>query len=497
MKHYRLYRYRLAVLVLLVASLWTTGGAQLPLMHQYPQPQREVRGVWLTTLMGLDWPRTTDVRMQRQALCRMLDELQRSGINTVFFQSRIRATTAYPSAIEPWDGVFTGTAGKAPSYDPLAFAVEECHRRGMEIHAWVVCYPVCKVTVAHQLGKRSIVSRHPEMVQRCGDQWMMDPGVPGVAEYIADICREIVTNYEVDGINLDYVRYPEGGIPFSDAKTYRKYGKGQPLSDWRRDNVSRTVRAIHDAVRAVRPWVKLSCSPVGKYASLPRYPSAGWNARDAVYQDAMLWLERGWMDMLLPMLYFDGNNYYPFIHDWQDRADAVADGRPIVPGLGIYFLSPSEKNWPLTTVTRQIVVARQLGMGGAAFFRAKFLLDDVKGLQSWLRTECYTTPVLPPAMTWLDRTLPPAPRYSIRRSARMTGVTGVLSGDMALDFSWEPVTHDTPVTYNIYRIEDGGRRLVAHHLRGTSYRYVPALPRLLDARYVVVAMDAYGNESAL
>lgn len=488
-----LYRRTLCLVAMSLCCL--AGIAQLPLLQQFPEPQREVRGVWLTTLMGLDWPRTTDAQRQRETLCRMLDELQRTGINTVFFQSRIRATTAYPSAIEPWDGIFTGTAGKAPTYDPLAFAVEECHRRGMEIHAWVVCYPVCKVPVARQLGKRSIVSRHPAMVQRCGDQWMMDPGVPGVAEYIADICREIVTNYDVDGINLDYVRYPESGIPFSDSKTYRKYGNGKPLAEWRRDNVTRTVRAIHDAVRAVRPWVKLSCSPVGKYASLPRHASPGWNARDAVYQDAMLWLERGWMDMLLPMLYFDGNNYYPFVHDWQDRAEAVADGRPIVPGLGVYFLAPTEKNWPLTTVTRQMAVARQLGMGGAAFFRAKFLLDDVKDLQTWLRTEFYTTPVLPPAMTWLDKTLPPAPRYDVRRVSPLTGVPSILAGETALDITWEPVTHDTPVTYNVYRVENGCRRLIAHHLRGTSFRHVPALPRLLDAQYIVVAMDAYGNES--
>ena len=205
----------------------------------------EVRAAWLTTLMGLDWPQrpaTTEAQTaaQKQALCEMLDRLKAMGINMVLFQSRIRATTAYASAIEPWDGVFAGRPGQRPLYDPLQFAVDECHKRGMECHAWVVAFPICKVAVAKQLGKRALPVLHPELCQRCGDQWLMDPGVPGTAEYLAKVCREIVQNYEVDGIHLDYIRYPESSVPFNDDRTYA----AMPMGRTRLHGARQTLTAV-------------------------------------------------------------------------------------------------------------------------------------------------------------------------------------------------------------------------------------------------------------
>lgn len=446
----------------------------------------EVRAVWLTTLMGLDWPNRSantpeQVAQQKASLCRMLDQFQSIGINTVLFQSRIRSTTAYPSAIEPWDGVFTGTPGKSPLYDPLQFVVDECHRRGLECHAWVVAFPVCKVNVAKQLGKRALPAQHPELCQRCRDQWMMDPGVPATATYLAKICDEIVRNYDVDGIHLDYIRYPESAIPFNDDRTYRLYGNGKNKAAWRKQNVDRCVQAIHDAVKAVRPWVKLSCSPVGKYSDLSRYSSRGWNARDAVSQDAQAWLQKGWMDMLFPMMYFDGDHFYPFLADWKEH-DA---GRPIVPGLGIYFLSPREKDWSLLTVQRQMNVARAEGLGGQAFFRAKFLINDEKGLFSWLKNQFYAHPALVPPMTWLDSIAPAAPE-----------VHQQIDG-MRLSLSWNAVSDaDGPVRYNVYRLDSiYGDVLLASRIKDTHFEKTLVLPALKHSRYVVTAVDVYGNES--
>ena len=447
----------------------------------------EVRAAWLTTLMGLDWPRrpattTKAAETQRLELCRILDRLHDAGINTVLFQSRIRATTAYPSAIEPWDGVFTGTPGRAPSYDPLRVALEECHRRGMECHAWVVAFPICKATVNKQLGKRSLPSLHPELCQRCGDQWMMDPGVPGTAPYLANICREIVENYDVDGIHLDYIRYPEPGIPFNDTRTFARYGKGAASkAQWRTDNVNRCVKAIHDAVKSVRPWVKLSCSPVGKYSDLSRYSSRGWNARDAVSQDAQRWLREGWMDLLFPMMYFDGDHYYPFLADWHENE---AD-RCVVPGLGIYFLNRREKDWPLQVVQRQMNVARSQGLAGQAFFRTKFLLDNEKGLLDWLRTDFYAHPALVPPMKTTPAVQPPS-RPEVKET---------LDG-IHLKLDWNAVANPTPVTYNVYRLDSiRGNVLLSVRQKGTSYATTLALPALRHSRYVVTAVDAYGNES--
>lgn len=452
-----------------------------------PSIRYEVRAAWLTTLMGLDWPNRpatteTQAEAQRQQLCTMLDKLQAAGINTVLFQSRIRSTTAYASAVEPWDGIFTGTPGQRPLYDPLRFAVDECHKRGMEIHAWVVAFPICKVAVAKQLGKRALPQQHPEFCQRCGDQWMMDPGVPQTANYLARICQEIAANYEVDGIHLDYIRYPEATIPFNDEATYRRYGNKQSRSQWRTSNIDRCVQMIHDAVKTVRPWIKLSCSPVGKYSDLARYSSYGWNARDAVSQDAQRWLREGWMDMLFPMMYFDGKHFYPFLADWKEH-DA---GRPIVPGLGIYFLNAREKNWPLTTIRRQMNVARAEGLGGQAFFRTKFLLANEKGLYDWLKNSFYAQQALVPPMTWQDSIPPTHPVLTQR-----------IDG-LHLQLQWTPAIDNSgqSVTYNVYRIDPLlGDRLLATHLRETHYECVLALPALRHSSYVVTAVDVYGNES--
>lgn len=463
-------------------------GAQAQSLHSPVSPNvaYEVRAVWLTTLMGLDWPNRSantseQVAEQKASLCRMLDQFQTIGINTVLFQSRIRSTTAYPSALEPWDGVFTGTPGKSPQYDPLRFVVDECHRRGMECHAWVVAFPICKVNTAKQLGKRALPTQHPELCQRCGDQWMMDPGVPGTATYLAKICDEIVRNYDVDGIHLDYIRYPESAIPFNDDRTYRLYGNGKNKAAWRKQNIDRCVQAIHDAVKAVRPWVKLSCSPVGKYSDLSRYSSRGWNARDAVSQDAQAWLEKGWMDMLFPMMYFDGDHFYPFLADWKEH-DC---GRPIVPGLGIYFLSPREKDWSLLTVQRQMNVARAEGLGGQAFFRAKFLINDEKGLFTWLKNQFYAHPALVPPMTWADSIAPTSPQ-----------VHQQIDG-MRLTLSWNAVTDaDGPIRYNVYRLDSiYGDVLLASRIKDTHYEKTLVLPALKHSRYVVTAVDVYGNES--
>lgn len=457
-------------------------------------PPREVRAVWLTTLSGLDWPsrpaRTADgIEQQKAELRRTLDQLKAAGINVVLFQSRIRNTTAYPSAIEPYDPVFSGQAGRSPGYDPLRFAIDECHSRGMELHAWVVAFPLGSEAQQRRLGNKALPKVRPEICRKAGGQWFLDPGMPQTADYLAGICSEIVTNYDVDGIHLDYIRYPEESIPWNDRTTYKRYGGNLSLADWRRGNVTRVVQRIHAAVKAVRPWVKMSCSPVGKRADLPRQSSYGWNARDAVWQDAAAWLQEGLMDELFPMMYFDGRHFYPFAQDWKEQSA----GRPVVPGLGIYFLSEKEKNWPLSVVTRQLAFIRSMRLGGAAYFRSRFLTDNVKGLYDYLRSTYNAQPALTPPMTWVDSTAPAVPKLEMSRS----GYT--------LRLRWNEVSDtgsDTPVTYNVYSLPlDGDAaiapRLLVSGLKTPAYDYTPALPIRLNDTFIVTSMDAYGNECAV
>ena len=480
--------FALKTLISLLALLFSlTASAQMwPQPFQIPPYGREVRAVWYCTLGGIDWPgrqyaqTAYKAELQKKKLCEDFDRLQAAGINVILFQARVRGTVTYNSDYEPWDGAISGTPGVAPPYDPLEFAVEEAHRRGMELHAYVVTYPICSTSQAKILGKQAISTRYPGICQRCGDRWFMDPGMPGTAPYLAAICREIVERYDVDGIHLDYIRYPEREMSFNDNIAYSKWGNGAPKEQWKRDQVTHTVRAIHDAVRAVRPWVKLSCSPVGKYADLPRAWSRGWNARDAVSQDAQQWLHDGIMDWLFPMMYFDGENFFPFAANWQQESH----GHPVIPGLGIYLLSPNEKNWTLESIMRQMNFLRQIGIGGQAFFRTRFLLDNHKGILDFCR-EFYAQPALTPPMTWMDNTPPEAPQVTIH-----------WRDDYCLLISWNEVKEDTPVVYNVYREEaDGHVELLAHHLKNTYFLYVPALPARLHDKIIVRAMDAYGNES--
>ncbi len=425
-------------------------------------PKHEVRAVWLTVVQGLDWPRTTNQEAQKRDLRQILDQLQQAGINTILLQARVRATTIYPSDMEPWEGGFTGTPGRAPSYDPLQFCIDECHKRGMECHAWVVTIPIGKW---NRIGAQQMRKKKPQLVKKIGDEAYMDPENPQTATYLADICREITRRYDIDGIHLDYIRYPETWK----IKVSRTKG---------REHITNIVKAINDAVKKEKPWVKMSCSPVGKYADLTRYRAGGWNARDAVCQDAQAWLRDGLMDELFPMMYFQGDNFYPFAIDWQEKSY----GRIVVPGLGIYFLDPREGKWTLDIVERELNVLRQLGMGHC-YFRSKFFTDNVKGIYD-LGVRFNQVPALVPPMTWLHKPAPTAPQ-SIGLENRILSWSGAQS------------QNDSPdLHYNVYASMDypvdveNPKNLVAMRISDTKLMVPEGL-----LNYAVTATDRYGMES--
>ena len=435
------------------------------------QPKYEVRAVWLTTLGGLDWPKSyahdgMGIQRQQEDLCNMLDQLQAINVNTVLFQTRVRATTAYPSELEPWEGSLSGVPGKTPGWDPLQFAIDECHRRGMELHAWVVAIPVGKWNT---IGCKTMRKWYPSLVKRIGDEGYMNPEAYGTADYIANICEEITTRYDIDGIHLDYIRYPE-------TWKGRKY----------HENITRIVRSVNQRVKRHKPWVKMSCSPIGKYGNLSRYRSGGWDAYNRVAQDAQGWLREGLMDQLYPMMYFSGNNFYPFAIDWQEQSY----GRTIVSGLGTYMLHPYERNWPLSEVKRQLSVTRELGIGHC-HFRTKFLLDNVKGVYDLMR-QTDRHPALIPPMTWVQCIAPSAPtRLNVERTAGGDN----LSWSGAQDRSNGPY-----LLYNIYASTEEpvdisrAENLIATRRTATtlSIRRKADKPML---HYAVTALDRYGNES--
>ncbi len=456
-----------------------------------PYPKQELRAVWLTTLGGLDWPKTKAIspasrERQQRELCDLLDRMKDAGINTVLLQTRIRGSVIYPSSIEPWDVALTGQYGQDPGYDPLAFAVSEAHLRGMELHAWVVTVPAFKTDVAKKTGPKSLLATHPKLLRRHNGMYYLDPGEPATAAYIASICAEIAGNYDVDGIHLDYIRYPEQAASFPDGSTYSRYGKGQGKADWRRSNVTHIVEETHNAIRALKPWIKVSCSPVGKFSDTRRYSSRGWNAYDAVYQDAKGWLRLGCMDMLFPMMYFTGDHFYPFLIDWREGTG----GRPVAPGLGIYFLSPTEKDWDLSVITRELQCSRSAGLGGQAFFRASFLADNVKGLCDYLSRAFYAYPALVPPCPWRDSEPPTAPASCARAD----------TGPQMTELTWQTSTDNLSgggVRYNVYASPSypvdvsRAENLVATYLSEPHYSY----NRLLGLNLAITAIDRCGNES--
>lgn len=444
-----------------------------------PAPKHEVRAVWLTTIGGIDWPHSyaqsaSSIRRQQRELCQTLDRLQRIGINTVLLQTRIRATTIYPSAFEPWDGCLSGFPGKSPGYDALRFAIDECHRRGMELHAWVVTIPVGKWSAE---GCKQLRKRHPELLRKIGQEGYMNPEATGTANYLAEMCAEIVRNYDVDGIHLDYIRYPETWP----LKVTRQRG---------RDNITHIVRQISLRVKALKPWVKMSCSPIGKHDDLPRYWSHGWNARTTVCQDAQAWLRDGLMDALFPMMYFRGDNFFPFAMDWKESSY----GRTVVPGLGIYFLSPREKNWPLADITREMEFLRTEGMG-QAYFRSKFLTDNTKGLYDFSERRFYTSPALVPPMTW-EKSATPVPPSDLQRTERRTGKNGDKTYSV-LSWRHRDGKDTTQLAYNIYASRtlpvntDDARNLVMHGWRADSL----LVPTDDGLHFAVTATNRYGMES--
>ena len=403
---------------------------------------------------------------QKEDLCRMLDQLQAINVNTVLFQTRVRATTAYPSELEPWEGSLSGVPGKTPGYDPLQFAIDECHRRGMELHAWVVAIPIGKWKTA---GCKWVRKWYPSLVKRIGDEGYMNPEAYGTADYIANICEEITTRYDIDGIHLDYIRYPE---------TWR--GRMD------HENITRIVRRVNERVKRHKPWVKMSCSPIGKSGNLSRYRSNGWDAYNRVKQDAQGWLRQGLMDQLYPMMYFSGNNFYPFAIDWQEQSN----GRTIVSGLGTYMLHPTERNWPLAEVKRQLGVTRQIGVGHC-HFRTKFLLDNVKGVYD-LMLQNDRHPALIPPMTWAQSVAPTAPtQLQVERTTQGDN----LSWSGAQDRSNGPyllynVYASTEETVDITKAEN----LIATRRTGQQLT-IRRNSQQRPLHYAVTALDRYGNES--
>ena len=304
-------------------------------------PKREFRGAWIQCVNG-QFQGMPAEKMQ-QLLIRQLNSLQEAGINAIIFQVRAEADALYKSSYEPWSRFLTGVQGRVPSpyWDPMQFMIDECHKRGMEFHAWINPYRAkTKGTVA--LSPIHPYNRNPERFVTYAGQLYFDPALPENRKYICKIVRDIVTRYDVDAIHMDdyFYPYPNPGEDFPDNISFAQYGRGYSnKADWRRDNVNVLIKEIHETVRECKPWVKFGISPFGIYRNVKSDPN-GSNTRglqnyDDLYADVLMWVNNGWVDYNIPQVYWEighpAADYDTLIRWWAKNASA----RPLYIGQDV------------------------------------------------------------------------------------------------------------------------------------------------------------------
>lgn len=375
---------------LLLTSIFTLTTAA------FSQTERETRAVWIATNFRLDWPpQTFDQEKQKQALIEILDNIKSKNLNTVYFQVSSNGTVLFKSSYEPFSPYITGEVDGIASYDPLKFAVEQAHKRGLEIHAWINVVRCFNGTESNILNNPNHISkRKPEWVIediRDGQKSLwLDPGLPEVREYISEMITEMVEKFDVDGVHLDYIRYP--GKNFDDEFSYSVHGTGLSRDEYRRKNITDLVALINKKIKAVKHYIKLGAAPIGIYKNLKGIN--GWEGYNEVYQDAREWLKLGIIDYVVPQIYWGFND--------NPRFGAVAKGwvensfgRSVVLGIGAY--KPSVK----PDMDQMIQYARSIDADGVSFFRYENIKDQ--DFSSFM----YKT--YPASMAWLDGIYPEAP----------------------------------------------------------------------------------------
>ena len=474
----RLFKTTLYILLLSLLSL-PDGNAR-----SGAQPAIEIRAVWLTSSWGLDWPtQGASVEVQKKELIDILDELAHLKFNVVLFQVRSRGSVFYQSAYEPKSPYFN----HADNFDPLAFAIQECRKRGLECHAWFVVFPVQRETKPLTASQRAAKARnYPSFYKLVDDvQWYIDPGNPLGRKHIVSMVGELVDRYDVDGVHFDYMRYSDRASTFPDQDTYKMYGKGMPLKEWRRQNVNTLVSEIYSTVKSKKRWVQISSSPLGKYRELPGVMrQTGWTAYESVSQDAGYWIRSGKHDLLFPMMYHKKDILVPALADWEEQAG----DRPIVPGLGAFLMQPNEQNWAFHSIKEQMDYTRENGKSGQAYFRTKEIMTNLKGIKTAIRN-MYPYPSKLPPLTWLSDSRPDPPQ----------GLQVYKDSQGYLNVRWE-YAEDEQFTYTVYfstkdpvDVTDASC-ILQTRINGSGLAF-PCPEGEFGLYYSVTATDRYHNES--
>ena len=469
-------------------------------------PKREQRGIWMTAYLS-DWPSgaiTERNTPTMQNACRkMLDTMRVNHINVVYYHVRAMCDAMYNSAYEPWSSYVSGTRGVAPAFDPFGYLVEEAHKRGIEVYAWVNPYRYGHGSNMWGQSERDYVYTHPEWLLTTSYETVLNPGIPEVRQRVVDVCKDIIVKYDVDGLVFDDYFYNQDNPSFTlDADLYNAYrasGGTMSQGDWRRENVNMMVRDVNNMVKETKPWVRFGIGPAGVACSSPAVaaqygvePSPGndWQYNQ-IYSDPMAWVTRGTIDFLAPQVYWKTTGTFIGVTTWWGKI-AARFNRHI-------FISqwvPDEEGWTLAEFVKQGHVMRDAmaagGNPGMVYFRygtwrnkSEKIDGKVRQLRTWLKDSLYPTLALNPVPAWLK------PDQTYTTVNNLTYADGTLS--------WDSIPN---VRYVVYAIPDGVEdkdfHCQASFIEGISYWASFAIPEAKREgyRYAVTILDRWENEYA-
>jgi uncharacterized lipoprotein YddW (UPF0748 family) len=465
-------------------------------------PKRQFRAMWISTVVNIDWPSRTglDVETQKAEYLGWLDLAQKLHLNAVIVQVRPTADAFWPSRFEPWSQYLTGTQGQDPGYDPLAFLVEETHRRNLEFHAWFNPYRVSMQTDPTQLVPSHPARVHPDWAWAFGPKLYYDPGKPEVRRFVEDAMLDAVRRYDIDAVHFDdyFYPYPIAGQTLPDAATFAEHADGYTdIDDWRRHNIDLLVEEMHHRIHRLKPWMKFGISPFGIWRNQTTDPlgsaTSGTQSYEAIYADTRRWVKEGWLDYINPQIYWQIGlavaDYAALVPWWSDVVTGTHSSLYI--GQATYketsgvFTDPAELSKHLDFNEGYPAVK------GDVWFSAKDVRTDAAGSTSLMVANHYSRPALVPRM-------PHLPAEHVGRPV-ITDARRSLEG---VSLRWGGSGHHV-TSYAIYRFD--GRRVGslrdAAHLIGTQ-RATHGATKYVDATaehgshytYVVTALDRLWNE---
>lgn len=449
----------------------TSAAREASLTGDAPTIRREFRGAWIASVANIDWPSKPglDAWQQQAELVTMLDRAVALNLNAVLLQVRPAGDALYESPLEPWSEFLTGAEGRAPEpwYDPLHFAVQESHRRGLELHAWFNPYRARHPSAKGAHARTHLTETNPELVLRYGRYEWMDPGEPRVIDRTLSVMLDVVRRYDVDGIHIDdyFYPYPENGadgkeVPFPDTASFARYrasGGTRSLGDWRRNNVDTLVQQLYERTKATKPWVKVGISPFGIWR--PGYPAQiqGFDSHEKLYGDARRWLREGWIDYFTPQLYWpiaQTAQSYPVLLDWWLGENVKR--RHMWPGHNASRAAGGPP-WGPDELNAQIRATRATAATGDIHFSMRALMppggarrDSVLtgvatpppreaaagALSASLVRDVYTERALVPASPWLSRGAPRRQAASVQRDAQTGDYWVVRDTGSEAAFGW-------------------------------------------------------------